>query len=115
VNLLLISDEMNVSNAQLEMMFQDFIYPIIDEIKEIAIVNPNSVEIYVIKIAKKLNIPYLGFLEDSEASVMFADNVLYIRKDDKSEKSSTVQLCEFYGVPVSTFIIPPDTKGYRHA
>jgi len=47
--------------------------------------------------------------------VMFADNVLYIRKDDKSEKSSTVQLCEFYGVPVSTFIIPPDTKGYRHA
>jgi hypothetical protein len=114
MNLLLISDEMDVSDVQLEIMFRDFIYPIIDEIKEIAIVNPNRVELYAIKIAKKLNIPYLGFLADSEAAVIFADKVLYIRKEDV-EKSSTVQLCEFYGMPVSTFLIPPDTRGHRHA
>jgi hypothetical protein len=114
VNLLLISDEMDVSDVQLEMMFRDFIYPIIDEIKEIAIVNPNRVELYAIKIAKKLNIPYLGFLADSEAAVLFADRVLYIRKDE-AEKSSTVQLCEFYGMPVSTFVIPADTRGRPNA
>lgn len=101
MKVLFVSDDMILSQNQLEGVFVKHVFPIIDMVEEIAILNPNPVELYAIKIARKLNIPYLGFLADTFAAMLYADEVFYVTCG--MDKLPIITECEFHDIPVSTF------------
>ena len=104
MKLLLISDDIVFSQTESENIFNTHIFPLLDNTKEIAILKPSSIEIYSIKMARKLNIPYIGFIDNAEAAAAYADIVFYVRKIG-SEKSLAIIQCEFLGKPVSVLSI----------
>lgn len=103
MKILLIGDEgQTATTLQLEQAFRLAVFPILDYIKEMAIMRPNAVELFGIKMAKKLNIPYIGFLDDAEAAAMYADRIVYIRSPGK-DKPSVITEGEFLHKPIHTF------------
>lgn len=79
MKILFLSDKsVNYSQENLEKIFKSAILPSLSSIKEIAIVTASDPELFAIRWAKKLRIPYLGFLYNIHAALDYADHVIVI-------------------------------------
>jgi len=84
MKILFIGDDTKVSDTVMEKIFRDVVHPVRSHIEEIAILNASSAELYAIKLAKKLHIPYLGFLYNADAAKDYADQIVFIGKGDEN-------------------------------
>ena len=79
MKILFVSDQsVNYSQENLENIFKTAVLPSIRDIKEIAILTASEPELFAIRWARKLNIPYLGFLYNVHAALDYADHVIVI-------------------------------------
>lgn len=77
MKILFMGDDTRFSEFEMERMFIDRVMPLFEQIEEVAILNATPIELYALKWAKKLRIPYLGFLYNIEAAANYADRVFY--------------------------------------
>ena len=92
MRLLVIGEDIKLKDSEFDKIIQTVFYPMIDGIKEIAILNATGPEIQTVKWAKQFKIPYIGFLYSQETAIDYADCVVYIGKN--SEDSNLLQACD---------------------
>ena len=79
MKILFVSDKsVNYSQENLEKIFKTAVLPSLSNIEEIAIVTASEPELFAIRWARKLRIPYLGFLYNIHAALDYADHVILI-------------------------------------